>query len=117
MAGALVHAPRFEQKWYTGRDGLRHHELVAVGGNIEIVRWSSWYALLDYFETLGVPRDAWPTYESSIDLPLSDVSEKDENLRPLVATVVPDDRCPDPELMALVLDVVRSGEIFYYVIE
>ena len=115
MAGTLLHAPRFEQSWYTGNDGQRHYELSPGGEDSEVISVSSWRQVVDYFRSRGVPPDAWPAYETDIDLPLSDLISKNERLRRCLADIVPDEECP--EWGHIVWRLVRSGELLCYCTE
>jgi hypothetical protein len=112
MSGAFIHAPRFEHVWYTGDDGRRHYELMPVGGHTEVISHSSWKDLLEYFAARGVARDMWPTYETDIDIPLSEVVAQNERLRELVHKSSLGAECPT--WTELVINVICSGEIFFY---
>jgi hypothetical protein len=91
MAGTLFHGPRFEQIWYAGNDGVQHYELAPCGGDMEVVSQSSWWALVAHFESAGVPRDAWPVYDSNIDLPLCEILEQNVELRKQISGLMVSD--------------------------
>jgi hypothetical protein len=115
MSGAFFHAPAFAQEWYVGADGARHSELVPTGGNVEIISYVSWDHVVGYFESLGVPRAAWPVYEDAIDLLPSQLEARDRQLREHMRHVRLSADCPG--WVRLILDVVHSGEVFFYCIQ
>jgi hypothetical protein len=113
MAGSLFHAPRFEKNWYTSSDGNTHYELVPLdGGDIETISVSSWYELMDYFESVGVPRHVWPVYGDSIDLPFDDILKRNKEVREHTSGMVLTSTCP--EWVDFVLCRIHSGEVVFF---
>jgi len=113
VAGSLFHAPRFKKNWYTSSDGNTHYELVPLdGGDIETVSVSSWYELMDYFESVGVPQHVWPVYADSIDLSLDDILERNEELRKYTRGVVL--TSTHPRWVDFVLRRTHSGEVVFF---
>ncbi|WP_129578492.1 MULTISPECIES: hypothetical protein [Sorangium] len=115
MAGSLLHGPKFEQVWYTAGDGQRHYELLPRGGDIEVMSNSSWQEVVEYFESLGVPREMWPVCESNIDAPLTRILSQNEDLRRVFRDVTLGP--VRPSWADFVFRTVAAGEFLFYCVE
>lgn len=115
MPGSLIHAPRLEEVWFTSNDGCRHSELVPRGGDVEVISVTLWDAIVQHFESVGVPRSCWPVYQANIDIRFSDVVAKNEKLRDVVRTTGLAEA--PPVWPALVLMFIRSGQLILFCAE
>ncbi len=115
MAGTLFHGKSFSTLSYTGMDGRTHYEIEPVDGGVEIVSVSTWCAFVEMASTLGVPRDIWPEYESSIDIPVDDMTERSRALKAAFENLdVP--ATLNDWLLELVVKCLRNGEAIAFAV-
>jgi len=113
MSGTLFHSKAFDVSYYIGNDGQPHFEVLPVDGDSISLTHFSWKEMLEYFRALGVPADAWPTYDSYIDLPLADARSRNKVLSAHLQRVgeLPEEA---PYWAKFVSAAVQRGELVFF---
>ena len=110
----LAHAREFYKgEPYEGGDGRLHYEFLRRGGDTDSVCLSSWREMRDHSATLGIPREAWPHYEQSIDMDVEDFERRNLILRDHLRRLTPSDIGTN-ELLTKIWRWVQNGDKLYF---
>ena len=114
MAGTLSHVQRFAKQVHYSDDGKAHYELIPVEGDWDFISWSTWEAMKQYGQTLGIASDVWPEFEEGdFDTPTDEIEQKNETLRAALSRLTRDDE-RGHYLLSRICDYVRAGETIFF---
>jgi hypothetical protein len=115
MAGSLFHSREFRLSKYIGNDGLEHHEVLPVDGDIDVVSYSSWEELKKFGLAHGIPPDAWPEFldhDSAIDIELTEIVAASDRFRTHLDRFDRTAACP--YWFSRILDYIDAGQRVFF---
>jgi hypothetical protein len=114
MSGMLFHGKSFKNEAYKGADGKLHTELRVVDGDFIGVSNTTWSMLMRLCEAQGLSKTCWPVYKDSIDVPLDDVYEKNNELKVKFLNLA-ENFMQTSEWLQKISKFLSSGEMIAYV--
>ena len=112
MSGILAYAEKFRRgtPYGGGVDGV-HHEI--EGEDFVSVSNTSWEAMRSLCEGVGIPKDSWPHFHSSIDLEIGEIEAKNveilehiRNRKDMATDLGP--------IFAMILKFIGEKKMFYF---
>lgn len=113
MAGILLYGRDFRAESYLAKDNTPHHEIRPVGGDFYSLSEATWEQITSLCSQSGIPIECWPVYDSSIDVPIEEVREKNQILRSTLLAV-PEVVVRSQIWLEKIVDRVRQGYLVVY---
>jgi hypothetical protein len=113
VAGLLLYGKDFRAEHYLAKDNTCHHEIRPVDGDFLSISNTTWEQITGLCADFGAPLENWPVYDTSIDVPVEEVREKNLLLKPLLLAVPPD-IVRSQMWLEKIVDRVRQGYQIVY---
>ena len=115
MSGDLHHAVEFDHEPpYLGHDNKQHVELTGSDYDSDGVSVRRWHMMVSYCFSLGIPSEAWPQHETSIDLNLDEVHRKNVEIRSYLSRLTPEQIRQNDLLERKIIPLVQKGMLFVF---